>query len=146
MLTKPKTIRLPKTLEQDLKREFARRGVKEWSSGAVELLQEAVRMRRVPGIIFVDSATGRRPAVAGTGLDVWEIIATWKAVGQNDEDFQKSYHWLTPAQLRTAMAYYRFYPKEIDERIALDESWTPERIREEFPFSSFGPGIAGDDK
>jgi len=37
-------------------------------------------MRRIPGISFVDSITGPRPAVAGTGLDVWEVIATWKVV------------------------------------------------------------------
>lgn len=139
----PRTIRLPKPLEEDLEREFARRGVKEWSSGVVDLLQEAVRMRRVPGISFVDSITGRRPVLAGTGLDVWEIIATWKAASRDGEELRQTYHWLTPAQLRAALAYYRFYPEEINQRIALDEDWTPERIREELPFAFLGPGITG---
>jgi hypothetical protein len=40
-----------------------------------QTIDEAARMTRVPGIIFVDSATGGRVArIAGTGLEVWEII------------------------------------------------------------------------
>jgi uncharacterized protein (DUF433 family) len=140
----PKTIRLPEHLERELEREFARRGVKEWSAGVVDLLQEAVRTRRVPGIAFVDSITGRRPVLAGTGLDVWEIIATWHSLGQQEEKLRQAYHWFTPAPLRAALAYYRFYPEEIDTRIALDEAWTPERIREEMPFAPLGPGITGE--
>jgi uncharacterized protein (DUF433 family) len=139
----PRTIRLPEPLQVDLEREFARRGVKEWSGGVIELLQEAVRMRRVPGISFVDSITGRRPVLAGTGLDVWEIIATWKVASRDEEKLRQTYHWLTPVQLRAALTYYRFYPEEIDQRIALDEEWTPERISEELPFAFLGPGITG---
>jgi len=142
-MPRPRTIRLPEPLEEELAHEFARRGVKEWSSGVVDLLQEAVRTRRVPGIFFVDSITGRRPVLAGTGLDVWEVIATWKVVDRQEEKLRQAYPWLTAVQLRAAMTYYRFYPEEIDQRIALDESWTPERVREEFPVASLGPGITG---
>jgi uncharacterized protein (DUF433 family) len=142
-MPRPRTIRLPEPLEKELAREFARRGVKEWSSGVVDLLQEAVRTRRVPGISFVDSITGRRPVIAGTGLDVWEVIATWKIVDRNEEKLRLAYHWLTPAQLRVALTYYRFYPEEIDQRIALDEAWTPDRVREEFPVAALGAGIIG---
>jgi hypothetical protein len=48
----------------------------------VELLGGAVRMRRAPGIVFVDGRTGRRPVIAGTGLEAWKGIASWKAAGQ----------------------------------------------------------------
>src|SRR4051812_15406437 len=102
-MSRPRTIRLPEPLEEDLGREFAHRGIKEWSSGVIDLLQEAVRMRRVPGIAFVDSITGRRPVVGGTGLDVWEVIATWKVVKQREEKLRQAYHWLTPSQLRAAL-------------------------------------------
>lgn len=137
----PRTIRLPEQLERDLEREFERRGVKEWSSGVVDLLSEAVRMRRVPGIVFVDSRTGRRPVVAGTGLDVWEIIATWKAVGEDDDRFREAYDWLTETQRRSARNYYALYPEEIDRRLAIEESWTPERVRRELPFASPRPPV-----
>lgn len=145
MARTPKTIRLPEALERELEREFAGRGVKEWSSGVVELLREAVRMRRIPGIFFVNSITGRRPVITGTGLDVWEVITTWKALGQDVEQLREAYHWLTLTQLRAALAYYRLYPQEIEERIALEERWTPERVREELPFASFGPGITDEE-
>jgi len=102
-----------------------------------------VRRRCAPGISFADSITGRRPVVAGTGLDVWEVIATWKIAGQHEDKLRQAYHWLTPVQLRAALTYYRFYPEEIDQRIALDEAWTAERVREEFPGASLGPGITG---
>ena len=100
-------------------------------------------MRRFRGIGFVDGPTGRRANVSETGLDVWEIIATWKAEGRDEEGLRLAYHWLKPEQLCVALAYYRAYPEEIDARIELDESWTPERIREACPFSTFGPGLSG---
>lgn len=146
MARAPKTIRLPQPLERELEREFARRGVKEWSAGVVDLLNEAVRMRRVPGILFADSITGRRAVIAGTGLDVWEVVATWKAVGHDEEKLREAYHWLSAGQLRAALTYYRVYPAEINERIAREESWTPERIRRELPFASPGPGLRHNDE
>jgi uncharacterized protein (DUF433 family) len=142
----PKTIRLPQPLERELEREFARRGVKEWSAGVVDLLNEAVRMRRVPGILFADSITGRRAVIAGTGLDVWEVVATWNAVGHDEEKLREAYDWLSAGQLRAALTYYRVYPAEINERIAREESWTPERIRQELPFASPGPGLRYNDE
>ena len=81
MAHSPKTLRLPQQLELEIAREFQLRGVREWSVGIVDLLSEAVRMRRVPGIWFVDSINGRRAAIAGTGLEVWEVIATFKSLG-----------------------------------------------------------------
>jgi uncharacterized protein (DUF433 family) len=146
MARNPRTLRLPESLEQELEREFARRGVKEWSAGVVGLLSEAVRMRRVPGIIFVDSRTGRRPVVAGTGLDVWEVIATWKAIGENEAALREAYDWLTAPQLRAALNYYALYPGEIGERLALEESWTLERVRRELPFARPGPVLENERK
>lgn len=136
----PRSVRLPAPLEQDLEREFARRGVKEWSTGIVDLLSEAVRMRRVPGVVFVDGRTGRRPMVAGTGLDVWELIATWHALSRDEAQFHAAYDWLTDAQRRAALNYYALYPDEIDRRLAAEERWTPERMRDELPFTTLGVG------
>jgi uncharacterized protein (DUF433 family) len=139
MVRPVRSLRLPEPLQQELDFEFASRGVREWSAGMIELLTEAIRMRRVPGIIFVDSSTGRRPAVAGAGVDVWEIVATWKVLGQDDAKIYEAYDWLNPTQLGAALAYYRRYPEEIDERIALEERWTPEEVRRTLPLVSPGP-------
>ena len=142
MASNPKTIRIPLALEQELAREFVRRGVKEWSAGVVDLLSEAVRMRRVPGIVFVDSRTGRRPVIAGAGLDVWEVIATWKAVGEDEARLRQACGWLSEPQIRAALNYYALYAEEIDKRLAMEETWTPERLRQELPFSAVGPVMA----
>lgn len=137
----PKSLRLPTPLERELEREFARRGVKEWSTGVVDLLSEAVRMRRVPGVVFVDGRTGRRPMVAGTGVDVWEMVATWHAVGRDESEFRNATDWLTEAQRRAALNYYALYPEEIDQRLAAEDDWTEARVRDELPFASRGPTL-----
>ncbi len=135
MARNPRTIRLPAQLEQDLEREFTRRGVKEWSAGVVDLLSEAVRMRRVPGIIFVDSRTGRRPVIAGTGLDVWEVIATWKVAEQDEAKLREAYDWLTEPQVRSALSYYELYESEVEAQLEREKRLTQERLQRELPFT-----------
>ena len=134
MATRAKGIRLPDELDLAIARESASRG-KSWSAMISELLDEGMRMRRVPGILFVDGPAGRRAVVAGTGLDVWEVIATWRAGGHSDEALRQSYPWLTEPQLRSALAYYELFPTEIDARLEREAQWTPEKVRRELPFA-----------
>jgi uncharacterized protein (DUF433 family) len=133
MATKAKGIRISDELDQEITRESATRG-KSWSAMTTELIEEGIRMRRIPGTAFADGPTGRRAIVAGTGLDIWEVIATWKAADGSDTVLRQSYPWLTEPQLRAALAYYELYPEEIDARLELEAQWTPERVRREFPF------------
>jgi uncharacterized protein (DUF433 family) len=129
------SIRVPKQLDQDISREIQHRGERDWSKGAISLLEEAVRASRVPGIVFVQRRDGRRPAVAFTGLEVWEIVASWKEGGENWEALIEAYPELSESQLRAAIAYYRAYPEEIEERLEREAYWTPERVAEELPFT-----------
>jgi len=92
-------------------------------------------MRRAPGIVFGDGPSGRRAVVAGTGLDVWEIVATWRAGAEDFGQLRGNYGWLTEPQLRAALAYYELYPQEIDARLELEAQWTPERVATELPFA-----------
>jgi uncharacterized protein (DUF433 family) len=133
MATKAKGIRISDELDQEITRESSTRG-KSWSAMTTELIEEGIRMRRIPGIAFADGPTGRRAIIAGTGLDVWEVIATWKAAAGSDTVLRQSYPWLTEPQLRAVLAYYELYPVEIDTRLELEAQWTPERVRREFPF------------
>jgi uncharacterized protein (DUF433 family) len=91
--------------------------------------KEAARIRRAPGILFVDGPTGRRAVVGGSGLDVWELIAAWLEGGRDFGDLRRNYHLLTDAQLRSALRYYELYPEEIDERLERERRWTSEAIR-----------------
>ncbi len=120
-------------LEEEIEREMRLRGT-TFSEVATSLLREAVRMRRVPGIVFMDGPVGRRASIAGTGLDVWEVIATFKSVAEDRERLETSYGWLSDRQLSAALAYYRLYPEEIDARIEAEEYWTPEKLYAEFPY------------
>lgn len=129
------SIRVPEALENEIKREIARRSIREWSTGVLQLVDEAIRMSRAPGIVFVDAWDGRRAALAFSGLEIWEIIRFWKWRGENWEVFRKEFEELTEAQLRACLNYYALYPKEIDERLAEEEYWTPERVAAEFPFT-----------
>lgn len=93
-------------------------------------------MRRAPGILFADGPAGRRAVIAGTGLDVWEVIAAWQAVDEDLERLRAGYTWLTEQQLRAALSYYRLYPGAIDARLERERSWTPEKVRRELPFAT----------
>ncbi|HEX6200331.1 MAG TPA: DUF433 domain-containing protein [Thermoanaerobaculia bacterium] len=92
-------------------------------------------MLLVPGIVFSTGAAGRRAVLAGTGLDVWEVVATWRETGEEFTALQASYPWLAEPQLRAALGYHRLYPEEVDERLRREEEWTPERVRAELPFA-----------
>jgi uncharacterized protein (DUF433 family) len=133
MPTRARGLRLPEELEKEIEREMTLRGA-TFSEVASSLLREAVRMRRVPGVVFMDGPVGRRASIAGTGLDVWEVISTFKSVGADHERLKASYEWLSDRQLSAALAYYDLYPQEIDTRIEEEDRWTPEKLYEEFPY------------
>ena len=121
-------------LAAEIQREAGRRH-KSWSATAAELLEEAIRLRRAPGIVLADGPAGRRAVIAGTGLDVWEIVAAWRECAEDFEELESRYPWLPGAALRGALGYYQLYPDEIDARLALEAEWTPERVARELPFS-----------
>jgi uncharacterized protein (DUF433 family) len=134
MASRAKGIRISDELDHAITRESELRG-KSWSAMTTELLEEGLRMRRAPGITFVDGPAGRRAVVAGTGLDVWEVIATWREGGGDYDLLRQNYPWLTEVQLRAALAYYELYPTEIDARLEAETRWTPEKVWTELPFT-----------
>ncbi len=138
MGTTQKSLRIPDDVVKDIS-ELAEATGREFSSAAVELLTEATKMRRCPGIMFADGPTGRRARLAGSGLDVWEVIRTYQSLGREPSRLRHAYSWLSEAQIRAALGYYAAYPDEIDRRIAQDTRWTPERLRAEHPALIDGP-------
>ena len=133
MPTVQKSLRIPAEVVKTIE-DLAEASRQDFSATAIELLTEALKMRRCPGIVFADSPSGRRARVLGTGLDVWEIIAMYNSLGQDLARLKEAYHWLSDAQLRAALGYYAAYPAEIDERIRRNESWTKERLLAEYPW------------
>ena len=134
MTSRAKGIRMPVELDQAVRDEMKRRGVTEWSTIVVELVDEGLRMRRAPGVVFVDGPVGRRPVIAGTGLDVWELIAAWQELGRDYRRLRAAYDWLTEPQVRAALSYYEAYPAEIDERLERERALEPDPAQAAFPF------------
>ena len=102
---------------------------------ANELLEEALKMRRCPGIIFSEGVSGRRARIAGTGVEVWEVIYEYQILGENIKSLKKALPHLTERQLVAALSYYRYYPEEINELIQDNEAITPEVVRGRFSLS-----------
>ena len=130
-----KSIRLPADAVKEIEALALGMG-KDFSGIARDLLVEAVKMRRCPGIIFADGPTGRRARIAGTGIDVWELIAAFKGLDENYDKLKKAYHWLSDQQIRAALSYYALYPDDIEEKIARNENITAQQIVKRFPFLS----------
>lgn len=144
MAARARGIRLPEEVEEEVEREMRLRGG-TFTEVAVSLLREAVRMRRVPGIVFMDGASGRRAVISGTGLDVWEVVMQMRESG-GSEELGGHFPWLSRAQISSALAYYELYPDEINARIEREESWTPERLWVEHPFMRPGYVDAPEDR
>ncbi|MFY9268466.1 MAG: DUF433 domain-containing protein [Candidatus Manganitrophaceae bacterium] len=132
-----KSLRIPKEILREIG-QIAEERQKDFSSVANELLEEAVKTHRCPGIIFTEGVKGRRARVAGTGIEVWEVVAAFKSVGERLERLRKSYHWLTEQQIQSALGYYKVYSEEIDHLISVNESWNPERVQKKYPFLPAG--------
>jgi uncharacterized protein (DUF433 family) len=130
-----KSLRIPKETVKEIE-QLASESGRDFSSIVKDLLTEAIKMRHCPGIIFAEGVTGRRARVAGTGLEVWEIVASFKSIGENFQRLKKAYHWLTEQQLRAALGYYNAYGDEIDRQIERNESWSSEGLLKRYPFLS----------
>ena len=85
-------------------------------------------------IVFADGVSGRCAKVAGSGLDVWEVIANYKSVEQDFKRLETVYHWLTQQQLRSAIGYYFTYRNEIDELITRNNFWTSKSVLDRYPY------------
>lgn len=129
----PRSVRFVERVDEGVL-ELARRTGRDLSAVVNELLDEALKMRRIPGIVFADSRRGRIARLAGTGLAVHEIARASRDLGGDWQVLREGYHWLSDLQLRTALAYVEAYPDEIEQRLREDDQWTPERVWETYPF------------
>ena len=128
-----KSMRIPREMIEGIQ-GIARERNKDFSTVTKELLEEAIKMHRCPGIVFSEGVRGRRARIAGTGIEVWEVIAAYKGMGESLERLKTAFHWLSEPQLRAALGYYRGYSEEIDGLVSQNQEWTRQSIHERFPF------------
>ncbi|MGI9190142.1 MAG: hypothetical protein ACR2F9_08370 [Longimicrobiaceae bacterium] len=137
MLGGARGLRLPEELHREIAREAAETGA-GWSRAARELLREAIRARRVPGIGFAAGAEGRHATLAGTELEVWRVAAAAREGGAALKALRAEHPWLSDAQLRAAAGYAALYAHEIDVRIEEAAGRRPRWVQEELPLVTPG--------
>lgn len=133
MKTIVKSIRLDKKTLNQID-EMAASSKETFSSFTSELIEEAIKMRRCPGIVFADGPAGRRARIEGTGLEVWEVIQGYQSLNNNFNALKKAFHWLTEKQLLAVIGYAKAYPDEINALIEQNRVLTPEKVEKELPF------------
>jgi uncharacterized protein (DUF433 family) len=114
---KPISFRLDANLLDELKRGASERGIPT-TTLLERYLAEGIRHDAHPLIVFRDGAAGRRPALAGTRLDVWQVVDTIAAAEAKGEPAMREaaeYLGLTYGQVRACVAYYAAYKSEVDE-------------------------------
>ena len=94
--------------------------------------KEGMRMDEHPFIVFRDGPMGRRPGLAGSRLDVWQIVTT---VGANGSAQEAAAYLEIPIERALAdMRYYAEYSDEIDgltgKRLSPAASRRPGGIRQ----------------
>jgi hypothetical protein len=118
----PTSFRLPSELLVRLEDEAATTGTTV-SGLVISLLDEGLKVRRFPGVVFRDGPAGRRAGLVG-GPDVWEVIRDVRAAAGRGEARIRHVAadtGLAESQLRLAVDYYATFPAEIDERLAAEE-------------------------
>jgi len=81
---------------------------------AERYIAEGVRMDEHPDIYFREGALGRRAAIIGTRLDVWQVIDTVRSSG-NSADEAAEYLGVPAQKVHAAVRYYASYRDEVDE-------------------------------
>src|SRR5437899_6308587 len=105
--------RVPRRVKQALEQVAKDRRINPLTF-ARTLLDEGLRRERHPGIVFREGPAGRRAAIEGRRLDVWQVMETlWASDGQVDE--AADYLRLRPDQVRAAVSYYTEFPEEIND-------------------------------
>lgn len=91
------------------------RDVGETQTALVErYIEEGLRTDEHPLISFRAGAGGRRPALVGSRLDVWQVIDTIRQNG-NSVEAAAEYLELPVEKVRACVRYYADYQDELDE-------------------------------
>lgn len=114
------TLRLRPGVSERLAAQAQRAGLAPRTL-AQRYVDESLRREDHPLIRFANGPSGRRAALVGSGLDVWEAIATVRE-NDNDPEGAVAYLEIAPGLVQAAIAYYGDYRDEIDAEIALNQA------------------------
>ena len=106
-----------------------------FSALAAEMLCEAAKTRRCPGVVFADGPAGRRARIEGTGVEIWELISSFLTLDKDEQRLGAAYHWLSERQILAALGYGRTYPREIEDLIRRNNAQDQSGRNAELPFA-----------
>ncbi len=125
-MSTPVTTRLDSDLLRAVQAK-ARRARRSRSDMIAELIRLGLDVLRYPGITFVEGPAGLRAHIAGSGLDVWEVVMVHRGHKGVEEATLKHLRQLSRRQLKTALAYYQHHRQDIDailtEQARAPEEW-----------------------
>lgn len=121
------TLRIEAPTVDDLDRLARQEGLSR-NQLADRYLAEGVRLGEFPQIYFREGALGRRAALLGTRLDVWQVVETIRN-HDNSVDEAAEYLSLPPERVRAAVRYAAAYRAEVEE-VAQRELEASERAEE----------------
>ena len=107
------SVRVARRTFDELERRAHERGIAR-NALTERYIAEGVKMDEHPGIAFREGALGRRAILAGTRLDVWQVIETVRGSGNSVQE-AAAYLGIPPARVTAAVNYYAAYRDEVDE-------------------------------
>ncbi len=128
-MPRPTSFRLEDELLERLEAE-SRAASMTTTSLVSSLLDEGLKTREFPGVVYRPGPTGRRAGLVG-GPDVWEIIRDLRGLpGRGMERIERIAEELELSVNMVGLAadFYSTFPEEIDARIEADEQ-AAEQIR-----------------
>jgi uncharacterized protein (DUF433 family) len=108
-----RSFRLETGLLEGLQRQ-ARQSGESLTALAERYLDEGLRHEEHPLIVFRTGATGRRAALAGTRLDVAQVIDTVKHSGNSTHEAAE-YLSIPEPWVRACVRYYADFREEVEE-------------------------------
>lgn len=107
------SVRIGISILEDLDRRADLAG--EPRSALIErYISEGLQMDEHPLIYFRTGASGRRPALMGTRLDVWKVIETLRNHDNSVEETAE-YLSLPVSKVRAAISYYAAHEDKVNE-------------------------------
>ncbi|MCY4135098.1 MAG: hypothetical protein OXG30_09320 [bacterium] len=128
-MPRPTSFRLEDELLERLEAE-SRAASMSTTSLVSSLLDEGLKTREFPGVIYRSGPTGRRAGLVG-GPDVWEVIRDlrgWSGRGMDRIERLAEELELPVSMVSLAADFYSSFPEEIDARIEANER-AAEQIR-----------------
>lgn len=110
--TVSRSFRLTRSLVEALQGRAQERG-ESANALAERLIDEGLRREEHPLIAFRDGAAGRRAAIVGTRLDVWQVIDTLRTSSKSTAE-TAAYLQVPEPWVQAAVRYYVSYPDEVD--------------------------------